>query len=188
MLILQEEDTQKFKLYQIILNGGIAVIPCDTIYGFVGLAPLVRERLNIIKKRKPEKDYLQLIKKKWLPWITNQVIETELLTLCPGNLTFVVKNKGGGTTAVRFPVDSMLNYLLDKLQQPLYSTSVNRSGQRYLYKVRDILSEFEKDIDAFIDAGDLSERKPSTILDVTSKPYTIIRSGACYVPENLLME
>lgn len=188
MLILREEDTRKSKLYQIILLGGIAVIPCDTIYGFVGLAPLVRERLNKIKRRKPEKDYLHLIKKKWLPWITNQIIKTELLTLCPGKLTFVVNNKEGGTIAVRFPVDSTLNYLLDKLNQPLYSTSVNRSGQPYLYKARDILSEFEKDIDVFIDAGDLPERKPSTILDVTSKPYTIIRSGACYIPDNLLTE
>jgi len=188
MLILQEEDTQKFKLYHILLQGGIAVIPCDTIYGFVGLAPLVREKLNNIKKRKSEKDYLQLIKKEWLPRITNQVIKTELLTLCPGNLTFVVKNKGRGTTAVRFPVDSLLNYLLDKLHQPLYSTSVNRSGQHYLYKAKDIMSEFENEIDVFVNAGDLTEREPSTILDVTSKPYTIIRSGACYIPENLLTE
>ncbi len=163
-------------------------MPCDTIYGFVGIVPETAERLNTIKKRSPERDYLQLILPDWLSRYTAAEIDPLLVSLCPGKLTFVVKNNAGTTTAVRFPEDPFLLSLLRILGKPLYSTSVNKSGEEILFKSADIIKTFGNEIDAFIDAGDLVGRKPSTILDITSEPYTIIRQGDCSIPSRYLME
>lgn len=138
MLILSGKDSQKYEIFKILFKGGIIIMPCDTIYGLVGIAPESEERLNKIKGRAPEKNYLQLILKEWLPQFSSAVIDPDLLSICPGKLTFVVKNDTGKTTAIRFPRDPLLVYLLKALNRPLYSTSVNRSGENNLYKSDDI--------------------------------------------------
>ncbi len=188
MFILSGKNIPKFKIIEILNRGGIVIMPCDTIYGFVGIVPDTAERLDSIKKRRQNKDYLQLILKDWLPEITPKSIEPSLISLCPGTLTFVVQSRRGSTAAVRIPEDPFLVDLLGTIGKPLYSTSVNRSGKDILYRARDIINEFGGEVDAFINKGDLPGRKPSTILDVTSRPYRIIRAGACSVPDEYLTE
>jgi len=71
-------------------------------------------------------------------------------------------------------------------ESPIVSTSVNRSGGAPLWQIEKIIKEFEKDVDLIADTGDLPGRKPSPILDVTSKPYKILRQGACNIPSEVL--
>ncbi len=188
MFILSDKNIQKFEIVEILSHGGIVIMPCDTIYGFVGIAPDTAEKLNRIKKRSQKKGFLQLILSDWLSDFSSKSIEPSLASLCPGKLTFIVQSRGGATTAVRVPEDPFLVDLLESIGKPLYSTSVNRSGEAILFRSSDIINEFGSEADAFIDAGDLPNRKPSTIIDITSRPYKIIRSGACSVPDAYLTE
>ncbi len=105
----------------------------------------------------------------------------------PGPLTLIVKNREGGTEAFRVPDDEYLIKLLKIVKKPLVSTSVNFTGSPSLNKIADITQQFEKLVDAVIDGGDAAEEAAaSTILDVCSAPYKIIRQGPCSIPEYLL--
>ncbi len=181
-----DDDTLKRSITETLLAGDVVIMPCDTVYGFVGIVPSSAERIAEIKGRASEKRFLQLILREWLEKFTNDDIEEELLDMSPGKLTFVVKSPEGGTTAVRFPEDNLLKSILEAAGKPLYSTSVNRSGQSILFRSSDIIREFSGDVSLFADAGDLPGRIPSTILDVTSRPYKILRPGACTVPDEFL--
>jgi len=88
--------------------------------------------------------------------------------------------------ALRVPADPRLRSLLERLDRPLYSTSVNRSGQPALWRVADILGEFEAAVDLVVDAGDLPGRLPSTIVDVSRRPFRILRQGALSIPPEAL--
>ena len=188
MLILSDKDIPKYKVYDILFRKGVLIMPCDTIYGFVGTVPETAQRINSIKRRKPDKEYLQLILPQWFCEYGSRPIDHSLLSLCPGKITFVVQNKAGKKSAVRFPEAVLLKFLLHKLGKPLYSTSVNRSGEEILFRSEKIIQTFGSEVDAFIDAGDLLGQKPSTIVDITSRPYRILRPGACSIPRKFLME
>lgn len=190
MLILSaesaEKDIQKSTIIKILNDKGIVVMPCDTIYGFVGVAPDTNDRIASIKGRPGEKKFLQLILPHWLSDFTEYRIEEELIKLSPGRITFIVENRKGSTDAVRFPKDHLLKSVLFEVGKPLYSTSVNRSGKDILFRSKDIVREFGSEIDLFVDAGDIPGKVPSTILDVTSRPYKVIREGLFKVPEKFL--
>ncbi len=188
MFILTDNDTRKFSIVEILAGKGIVIMPCDTMYGFVGIAPETEDRLQEIKKREKGKKFLQLILPEWFSAFSSGPVDPSLCSLCPGKLTFIVKNTEGIVAAVRFPKDPFLVDLLKTLGKPLYSTSVNRSGEEVLFRSRDIIQEFDGEVDAFVDVGDFPGRIPSTILDITSRPYKIVRSGACRIPAQYFKE
>jgi L-threonylcarbamoyladenylate synthase len=84
----------------------------------------------------------------------------------------------GGTVAVRVPADGFLRDLVRAVGTPLYSTSVNRAGSPPSTGIQEMRREFEADVDIIYDAGDHPPGAPSTLLDVTRRPYTILRQGA----------
>jgi len=166
-------------------TGGVVVMPCDTIYGLVGLAPDTEARIRSLKGRE-DKSFLRLIASaQWLPRFTAAPLPEPLGPYWPGPLTIIFPS-GEGTVALRVPDDPLLQGLLLRLDRPLYSTSVNRSGRPPLWRCADILREFGPEVDLVVDAGDLPSRLPSTILDATSHPFRILRQGSVRIPEELL--
>jgi len=170
-----------------LAGGGVAIMPCDTIYGIVGAAPESEARIRELKGR-GEKSFLQLIPSAaWLPRFTAQALPPQLAAYWPGPLT-VIFPSGPSTVALRVPADPLLRGLLERLERPLYSTSVNAGGQPPLWRIQDILQDFEQRVDLVVDAGDLPGRLPSTIVDVTARPFRILRRGALELPPELLAE
>ena len=105
----------------------------------------------------------------------------------PGPLTLIVRNKKGISEAFRVPDDKYLLEILKITAKPLVSTSVNFTGKLPINKIDIIIDQFEPLVDAILDGGDTGEAAlPSTILDVRSNQYKIIRQGACSVPDSLL--
>ena len=90
--------------------------------------------------------------------------------------------------ALRVPRDPLLAGLLRRLGRPLASTSVNRAGQAPLWRIREIVAEFEREVDLVVDAGDLEGRIPSTIVDLSVRPWRLLRPGAVRLPEELFPE
>jgi len=84
------------------------------------------------------------------------------------------------------PDDVFLMRLLEIIEKPLISTSVNRSGQKPMNKIDDIVNHFEESVDCIVDGGDMEGKTPSTVLDISAKPYRILRIGACTIPSRLL--
>jgi L-threonylcarbamoyladenylate synthase len=173
------------RLADLLAGGGVAIMPCDTIYGIVGPAPGSEARLRELKGR-GEKSFLQLIAgPEWLARFGELRLPESLASYWPGPLTLICP-AGEGSVALRVPADPGLRSLLERLDRPLYSTSVNRSGQPSLWRIAEILEQFEASVDLVVDAGDLPGRLPSTIVDVSQRPFRILRQGALELPPDAL--
>ena len=157
------------------------------MYGLIGLAPQSEARLRRVKGRGEDKPFLQLIADvSWIGRISDLPMPPRLTRFWPGPLTLVFPARSGGTAALRVPDSPFLLDLLRSLDQPLYSTSVNRAGSPPLETVGEMRRELEGDVEAIYDAGDRAPGAPSTLLDVTRRPFSVLRQGAVLLrPEDL---
>lgn len=166
---------------------GIAIAPCDTIYGILGRAPETESRIRAIKGRAETKPFIILQSSAELILASSaQTIPGVLLDLWPGPLTLVVSS-ATGTTGYRVPADPFLRAILETTGA-LYSTSVNLAGQPSLSKTSDIIDQFMDRVDLIVTAGDLVGRVTSTVLDISTTPYRLLRAGAIELPEGILAQ
>ncbi|MBN1799200.1 MAG: threonylcarbamoyl-AMP synthase [Spirochaetales bacterium] len=189
MVIKRDDPNLLSTLVKILSDNGIGILPCDTIYGIVGIAPATELKIRSVKARFESKPFLILIPTHdWLNNFTRQNIPRELGSFWPGPLTLIFKHKTRrGKIALRVPEDDFLLRLLHTLGRPLYSTSVNISGQDFLCRIEDIKRDFKERVDIIVDAGDLTDMVPSTIVDVTTKPFTLVRQGKLHLPERFFL-
>jgi len=175
-------------LVDVLSSNGVVVMPCDTIYGLVGIAPETEGKIRSLKGRQ-EKSFLRLIPDpRWLSRFTDSVLPEELKAYWPGALTVIFPAGEGrsGTVALRVPDDALLLRVMERLGKPLFSTSVNASGQPALWRIREIVSAFEASVDLVVAAGDRPAGIVSTIIDITGRPYRVLRRGAVDIPSGLL--
>jgi L-threonylcarbamoyladenylate synthase len=167
----------------VLKSEGVAIVPCDTLYGIVGVVPGSEPRIRSIKGREADKPFLQLIADaSWIELLSDARIPPGLTKHWPGPLTIVIPRRGGGNLAVRLPDSSFLIELISSLGTAIYSTSVNRAGQQPIWRFHDIRAEFERDVDLIVDAGDMPGGSPSTIIDATRRPAVVLRQGGLIVP------
>ncbi len=157
------------------------------MYGLLGVAPDADARIRAIKGRGEDKPFLQLLGDAgWVARFSDEVIPPRIAAYWPGALTVVVRLRTGGTVAVRVPDHELLRKLLAALDRPLYSTSVNRAGSPPIPTVAAMRRELEGEVDAIYDGGDQLPGAPSTLLDITRRPFAILRQGAVRLaPEDL---
>ena len=181
---LRADNPDSFpRLVAILSRGGIAIAPGDTMYGLIGKAPETDGALRRVKGRGEDKPFLLLLRDAgWLPRLTDAAVPPRLARYWPGPLTLVLPARAGGTVAVRIPDSPFLARLLQQVNAPLYSTSVNRSGQQPFTGIDAICAEFQDEVDAIYDAGDAPAGPPSTLVDVSAKPFRVIRQGALVIP------
>ena len=188
-MVLTAADPQSFPtLVRILAGGGVVIAPGDTMYGLVGVAPDAELRLRSVKGRGEEKPFLRLIADaSWIQRISDAPMPARLAPYWPGALTLVFPARGGGTAALRAPDHRFLQELLRALDKPLYSTSVNRAGAEPLRTVEEMRRELEQEVDAIFDAGDQAPGAPSTLLDITRRPFAVLRQGSVRVPQEDLV-
>lgn len=189
---------------QQLLAGKCLLMLCDTIYGFIALAPPAGKdcgderneedrgklALQALKGRDEGKPFLQLYgsveQLAASPWAQPP---KELLSLWPGPLTCVLplelESEEKKTLAVRIPKHKMLQNLALELDRGLYSSSANRSGRESLNSPSDLLEEFADEIASglvlpYFPEGESCSEKPlaSCLVDLTSTPYKILRRGS----------
>ena len=153
-MILKKSDPASIKTTADILkSGGIVIIPTDTVYGFSGIVDLKSNektalktdaKIRAIKGRAETKPLIQLIAKpEDLALYTDDDIPAALLSKWPGALTIIVHIKKDSplaataipesrTVAFRCPGDEWLRKIISECGAPIFSTSVNRSGQPVL--------------------------------------------------------
>jgi L-threonylcarbamoyladenylate synthase len=187
--MLLKRSNESHRLLETQLKAGrIVVMACDTIYGIVGRVPDTDGSIRRIKGRGETQPFLQLLSDSTAIESSGAILpQSDILTLWPGPFTFIFLMKDGGTTAFRVPEDSSLRSLIREVASPLYSTSVNRTGEPPLYDPADIESEFGNALALVEDSGRLQGRQPSTVVDLTVRPYRILRQGAGVVPERFLI-
>lgn len=163
-------------------NAQVVIIPTDTVYGFSAIVDdesKTKEKIQKIKGRGDEKPFIQLISSpEDIKKYTDDEIPSSLLDYWPGPLTIIVNDKRiNSTTAFRCPADEWLRKIIKECNAPIYSTSVNRSGNPILETENEILAEFNDEVDLFVLDGDKINALPSTIVSVCDGNFKIIRQG-----------
>lgn len=176
---------------RLIQEGKVLVCPTDTVYGLICDATNKRavKKLFDIKKReikKPIPIFVKNIKtaKKFARIDENQ--EEFLKEVWPGKVTVVLKRKKGDrlygipkeTIGLRIPNYKLINQLLLIINRPLTGTSANISGKPSSTKIKEIIKQFRNQKyqpDLMIDAGNLPESRPSTVIDLTGRKPKVLR-------------
>jgi L-threonylcarbamoyladenylate synthase len=170
-------------------RGDLIVYPTDTQYalGCTINNPTTIQRLYQLKQRP-----LNLA----LPIAVSSVIDISSVahitpqqnhiaqTFLPGPLTMVLKRQSiisnlitasHETVAVRIPAHHQTIHLLKKTG-PLVITSANIHGQKPYQDIADIQQLFKDEVAVYLPGGILN-KPPSTIIDFTTTPPTLLRPG-----------
>ena len=198
-MILKKSDPSSIEETAAVLRkGGIVIIPTDTVYGFSGIVDLkaagtnfeTDTKIRAIKGRAESKPLIQLIAKpEDIRLYTDDEIPAELLSKWPGALTIIVHIKENSplaataipatrTIAFRCPGDAWLREIIARCEAPIFSTSVNRSGQPVLDTTAAITKEFSREVDLIIDDGDKKGALPSTLVTIENSQIRVLRQGS----------
>ena len=201
MILKKSDSTSIEQTAAILKNGGIVIIPTDTVYGFSGIVNLKNAsahfktdaNIRAIKGRAETKPLIQLIAKpEDIRLYTDDDIPSSLLAKWPGALTIIVHIKEDApldataipesrTVAFRCPGDEWLRKIIENCGAPVFSTSVNRSGQPVLDTTNSITSEFENEVDLIIDDGDKKGALPSTLVTIENGNVKVLRQGSVII-------
>lgn len=172
-------------------KNNVVIIPTDTVYGFSGTIPNTQNKIMEIKGRCESKAFIRLISSpKEIYNYTDQIIPDFLMNLWPAPLTLIVKIKEeyasfvGETVAFRCPSDLWLRNIIKTLGKPIYSTSVNKSGEPVMFSVKEMEQSFGNQVACIIDGESqvAKDALPSTIVDLSGKEYKILRQGSVRIP------
>lgn len=185
MIIKKETPDSIDLVVEKLLNREVVIIPTDTVYGFSAIVDPNfdnSKKIRTIKGREENKPFIQLIASpKDIYKYTKDLIPESLFNKWPGALTIIVNDCYGGTIGFRCPGDIWLRKIIEKVNFPLYSTSVNKSGTPILENIGDIKSVFEKEVSLIVDDGNKRNAMASTIVKIEKNEYIILRQGSVLV-------
>ena len=183
-LIIEKNDNNIEKIAMLLSSDMVGAIPCDTIYGISArVNDKNEERIYEIKKRPQSKSFITLISIEQLKK-SSLIVPDVLYDIYPAPLTAILNDESGFSHAIRVPSDPFIQGIIN-LSGPIFSTSVNISGEKSLITFSDVFSSFDGILDFIVKSDDISKGVPSTIVDMTEKPYRLVRMGA-YDPHALI--
>ena len=175
---------------EVLLAGGVAIFPTDTVYG-MGALPRYSEALKRIyeMKDRPLGMPLPLLLSDISQVGTVSSFDSESLrTLAtafwPGPLTLVLPDAveasnnfvaQDGTIAVRSPDHGFIQSLC-KVVGPIAATSANLHGEPTPLRISGMPKAFEA-VDLMIDGGECAYGSASTILDLSKERVEVLREG-----------
>lgn len=187
-------------LTEILNDGGIAVIPTDTLYGIVARAQdrCAVRRLYRLRRGAARKPFIILIASMSALrefGIAPTVAEKRFLqTVWPGKLSvifscssprFAYLRRGAQTLAFRVPRPRTLRNFL-RAVGPLVAPSANPEGRKPAETISEARRYFGNRVDFYHGAGRRISGKPSTIISFVGKTAQIIRQGAVRVSASML--
>jgi len=179
------------KLISLIKNGGVGILPTDTLYGLVGLTSNKKTvaRIYRLKKRTPLKPCIILISS--ISDLKNFSVkinpkDKKLLTkIWPGKVSIVLPcsskkffylHRGTKSLAFRLPKKKILIQILKKTG-PLLAPSANWEGFLPAKNITEAKKYFGDKIDFYVNGGKLKS-KPSTIVLLNNGKIKVLRPGA----------
>jgi L-threonylcarbamoyladenylate synthase len=172
------------KAAHIIKNGGVVIVPTDTVYGLIADArneSAVRKIFEIKNRvfTKPIGVFVGDIRmaKKYVK------IKKEQENLLKSANTFVLPIRKklpfqNNALGVRIPKSGLILEITRALDFPLVQTSANISGESLTNDIEKIIKTFRDrkvQPDLILNAGILLKRKASKVIDLTGKKPKILR-------------
>lgn len=191
-IVANNQEKEVLSVVEKLQNLEIGLIPTDTVYGLVGLASSERVKENIyrIKKRSLAKQLvLQVSNTKMLEDIVQRVFpEAQILMtkFWPGALTLVFQASKNfiskyhwplPTVAIRITAHPFFLNILHTLNEPLFVTSSNISGEPVVNDPLLLEKMFGAEVDFLVDDGQSYQSNVSTIVDVSLEKIKILREG-----------
>lgn len=184
-----EEARQK-----LLQLGAVGIMPTDTVYGLVARAEDEEavERIYKLKQRESKPGtiiaanieqlvglglkyrYLKAVEQFWPGAVSVKIPysgDKKYLKLGQDNL------------AVRIPDFPELLKLMNHTG-PLQTSSANLTGQPTVTNIQDAQKIFGNKVDFYIDGGDLSDRKPSTVIKIIDDAIEVVRQGSVKIKNN----
>lgn len=177
---------------RVLQRGGLVAMPTDTVYGLAANAADDQAvRRVFAAKERPLDNPLPLLiaSAAQLTTIARQIPQTawELAEqFWPGPLTIVLPKSplvsnlvtaGQPSVAVRVPDYPLTQAILEHCSFPVTVTSANRSGQPVVVESGQVAEIFADRLDLLIKAPPCPGAKPSTVVDLTTSPPTLLRVG-----------
>ena len=183
---------------EILKKGGVIAYPAETVYG-LGCDPFNEaacERIQALKERSVEKTMLLLACSREqietmageLNGITGKLAEK----FWPGPLTIILKPKKnvpvyllGKSQGIAFRVTSspVASVLAKQFGVPIISTSANLSGKSPAVSYEQACEYFAGIVGYIVESKERLTGIPSTIIDVTSGRFELIREGTISLKE-----
>lgn len=180
-------------------EGGIGVIPTDTIYGVVGSAmnTAVVERIYLLRERTPGKPMIILISEitdlRLFGIGISEKLALFLGKIWPGKVSVVLScpsekfkylHRGTRSLAFRVPDRKDLRSLL-RQSGPLVAPSANPEGETPASDVSQAKSYFGDRVDFYLGGGKIAS-PPSTLLKIEGDRVTVLRPGAAKIKDTSL--
>ena len=174
-----------------IRSGGLVAYPTGTLYGLgadVFNAAAIK-RLQTFKGRKgPFSVLIGSLGQLQHYALVSQPAAGKLVDMLPGPYTVILNPAPaaafpaallgrGGKVGFRLDNHPFLRRVFEHAPGVVTSSSVNLAGQPPLRRPDDILDQFGERINLLVDAGTLKPSEGSTVIDVTTTPWTVLRQG-----------
>jgi tRNA threonylcarbamoyl adenosine modification protein (Sua5/YciO/YrdC/YwlC family) len=175
-----------------LLDGGVIIYPTDTIYG-LGCNIFQHkaiERIARIKHIDPQKAQLSFVcydlsdLSKYTKSISTPLYRL-LKSYLPGAFTFIlpaskevpkILNSKKNTIGLRVPDNNIARTIVAELKQPILSASLPGEMVEEYTDPELMYENFKHQVDIVIHGG-IGGMIPSTIVDCTQEPYTVLRQG-----------
>lgn len=177
------------EIIKTLKNGGVGVMPTDTIYGLVCRAEHEDsvKRIYEIKKRTPKKPLIILISKlsdlnKFDIKISPKQ-EKKLKEIWPDKVSVILPTKskklayldrGTKTLAFRLPKPEWLRSVINKTG-PLVAPSANPEGLPPAKTIKEAKNYFGDNIDFYLSAGRHLSGAPSTVIKFDREEIIVVR-------------
>ncbi len=175
------KDSVKF-----LKENKIIIFPAETLYGFSCsfYSESAVNKVFKIKKRENAKQFIVLVKSFEMA-DEIAIIEDYKLNFLkkynywPNHLTIIFKSKLDKyeTLALRYSKSKYINNLFNYIDFPVISTSVNYSTEPPMTDIKEIVKEFNKQVDYINITSPDGKGKASTIIDFATDDIKLIREG-----------
>ncbi|MCH5234032.1 MAG: threonylcarbamoyl-AMP synthase [Muribaculaceae bacterium] len=183
-------ENQIEETIKVLKDGGIIVIPTDTLYAVAcdALNPKAIEKVCKLKGINPEKTNLSILCNDISMVSDYAKFDNYAFKLMkdntPGPFTFLFRAasslprafKGRKIVGIRIPDNEAVRKLVETLGNPLLSTSISYEDQDYAINPDLIEEAYEDKVDLMI-KGEDGKLQPSAIIDCTGNNPEIMREG-----------
>ena len=189
-LINEMTDAQMQEAAEMIDAGAVTVYPTDTVYG-IGTNAFDEKAIGRIYeiKQRPASSALQLLigtvqqARDIVQW--NDDAQHLADAFWPGALTMILHpnekglplRRGFEGLGLRVPAYAALRRLLQRLKNPLASTSANLHGRPVFTQTQELTEFFDGKADLILTGGTLGARA-SSVLDLTGPEPKLLREDA----------
>ncbi len=176
----------------VLRAGGLVVYPTETVYGLAAaaLSPEAVQRVFHAKGRPAAQPLpVQIGQPADIDSLAQDIpaeARALLAAFFPGPLTLVLPRRpavpdlvtgGGETVGLRMPDHPVALGVLRAFGGPLVCPSANLTTRPAPMSAAEALADLEGRVDLILDGGPTTDRTPSTVLDLTTRPARLLREG-----------